>query len=56
MLGKPRSAEFMQSIVEATDINALREQHTKHGKQRGADMTYFEENGLLPIYRKGDFV
>ena len=51
-LGISHTEEFLQSVVEATDINLMRKQHANQGSELRADMEEFNI-GPMPIYRKG---
>ena len=52
-MGTSHREDYLQSIVDATDIKRLRKEHEKAGVAGGADFTEYHKGGPLPIYRKG---
>ena len=54
-LGTCRDDTFMHDVIQNTKFSNMKKNHETAGKDAGSDVTTFQENGVLPIYRKGWF-
>ena len=52
-LGTSRDDTFLRDIIENTQFDILKKNHSDAGKAASSDVSAFQEGGVIPIYRKG---
>ena len=52
-LGTSRDDAFLNDVIANTKFDVLKKNHEYASKHAGSDVTTFQKNGVLPIYRKG---